>query len=202
MRLTGWAAGLALIACVAAGGTLFVYSHVGFHAPVTAAQVMTVAANAPGIDPPHVIPQRPSSPSPSARPSTPPVAPARAASRPSLVVRSTQQALINGDRAAHGLPPLTWSSCLYSVAVANAKRIAAQGYLSHTNGPQLDLTCGLGNRAGENIGDWSAGVNDAQLNSMFMASPEHRANILGPYHYVATAWIVAKGVGYIAVEFG
>ncbi len=38
---------------------------------------------------------------------------------------------------------------------------------------------------------------------MFMASAEHRANILGPYHYVATAWVVApNGYAYIAVEFG
>lgn len=127
--------------------------------------------------------------------------PARAV-QPSLVVRSTQQALINRDRAAYGLGPLTWNGCLYNVAVANARRIAAQGYLSHTNGPQVDLSCGLGSRAGENIGDWSLGINDTQLNSMFMASPDHRANILGPYHYVATAWVVAaNGWAYIAVEF-
>jgi len=74
--------------------------------------------------------------------------------------------------------------------------------LSHTNGPQVDLTCGLGHQAGENIGYWSAGINDTRLNSMFMASPEHYANIMGPYHYVATAWVVApNGYGYIAVEF-
>jgi uncharacterized protein YkwD len=119
-----------------------------------------------------------------------------------VVVGSTQQALINRDRAANGLGPLTWSSCLYKVARSNAARIAAQGYLSHTNGPSVDLSCGLGNRAGENIGYWTGGINDAQLNTMFMNSPEHRANILGPYRYVATAWVVASnGTAYIAVEF-
>ena len=88
------------------------------------------------------------------------------------------------------------------MAVANARRIAAQGYLSHTNGPSADLSCGLGNRAGENIGSWSLGVNDAQLNTLFMQSPDHYANIMGPYHYVATAWVVgANGAGYVAVEF-
>jgi uncharacterized protein YkwD len=41
------------------------------------------------------------------------------------------------------------------------------------------------------------------MNAMFMASPEHRANILGPYHYVGTAWVVAlNGSAYVAVEFG
>jgi len=38
---------------------------------------------------------------------------------------------------------------------------------------------------------------------MFMNSAEHRANILGPYRYVATAWTVrSDGRAYIAVEFG
>ena len=146
----------------------------------------------------------PSPPAPATAAPTAPAAPAvyKAPARPVIVVNSTQQALINRDRAANGLGPLTWSSCLYSVAVSNARRIAAQGYLSHTNGPQVDLSCGLGHQAGENIGYWTGGINDAQLNTMFMNSPEHRANILGPYHYVATAWVVASnGYGYIAVEF-
>ena len=117
-------------------------------------------------------------------------------------MRTTQQSLINQDRARYGLAPLTWSSCLYNVAVSNANRMAAQHYISHTNGPNVDLSCGLGHQAGENVGYWSAGVNDTQINTMFMNSPEHRANILGPYHYVATAWVVgSNGYGYIAVEF-
>ena len=126
------------------------------------------------------------------------------ASRPSIVIGSTQQALINRDRASAGLGPLTWSSCLSSVAVSNAVRLSRQGWVQpyHTNGPQLDLGCRLGNQAGENVGYWSGGINDSQLNTMFMNSPEHRANIMGPYHYVATAWAVApNGYAYVAVEF-
>ncbi|MGH7765386.1 MAG: CAP domain-containing protein [Candidatus Dormibacteraceae bacterium] len=134
----------------------------------------------------------------------PPVAaPVRAAAPrpPSIVVGSTQQALINQDRARNGLAPVTWNACLYRVAVSNAQRMAAQGFISHTNGPSADLSCGLSHQAGENVGDWSQGINDSQLNSMFINSPEHLANILGPYRYVATAWVVANGYGYIAVEF-
>jgi uncharacterized protein YkwD len=103
-----------------------------------------------------------------------------------VVIGSRQQALINQDGASPGLPSLSWSSCLDSVAIANARRIAAQGYLSRTNGPEMDLT-------------WSLGINDTQINSIFMNSPEHYANIMGPYHYVATAWVVASnGYGYIS----
>ena len=121
---------------------------------------------------------------------------------PALVIGSYQQVLINRDRAGAHRGPLTWNGCLLAVAVANARRMAAQGYISHTNGAYADLGCRLGAQGGENVGWWSGGVNDAQLNSMFMASPDHRANIMGPYQYVATAWAVgANGYAYLAVEF-
>jgi len=208
MRAAGWLTGLVVVAVVA--GIL-----TATHRPASTAgpladsrqrNVAVISAFDDGQpDPPHVIP--PPKPSPSPAPKPPATssgggsAPPRAAP-PSIVVRTTQQALINKDRAAHGLPALSWSNCLSNVAVSNAKRIAAQGYLSHTTGPQVDLSCQLGNHAGENIGYWSQGINDAQLNTMFMNSPEHYANIMGPYHYVATAWVVASnGYGYVAVEF-
>ena len=153
------------------------------------------------------------SPSPRPKPSKPAVhkAPA-AASRPAattaIVIGSAQQALINQDRARYGLKPLTWSSCLASIAYSNAVRMANQGYISHTNGPSRDLGCHLGYHAGENVGYWSGGgltqaQLDVKLNAMFMNSPDHRANILSPYyHYVGTAWKTApNGAHYIAVEF-
>ncbi len=116
---------------------------------------------------------------------------------------SQQQTLINQDRANAGLPPLAWSACLAAIAVQNAQRMAAAGAISHTNGPTLDLNCGVGaTQAGENVGFTSAGIDDVGLNNAFMASPGHRANILGPYAFVGTAWSVApNGSGYIAVEF-
>jgi len=116
---------------------------------------------------------------------------------------SVQQTLINADRAAAALAPLSWSSCLAAVAVQNAQRIMTQAYLSHTNGPTLDLDCGQGaTQGGENIAYMSGGINDTQANTMFMNSPPHKANILGPYQYVATAWAVApNGYAYIAEEF-
>jgi uncharacterized protein YkwD len=207
MRVVGWITGFVVVAALGAG--LFSATHrpaalTASHQP--AAGVFVGALNDGQPDPPHVIPAP--SPSPSPIPTAVAKAPSAGGStpvrtqRPSIVIGSRQQQLINADRAAHGLGPLSWSGCLYNVAVANARRIAAQEYLSHTNGPQLDLGCGLGYRAGENIGYWSLGINDVQLNTMFMNSPEHYANIMGPYHYVATAWVVgSNGYGYIAVEF-
>lgn len=123
---------------------------------------------------------------------------------PAITIGSAQQAMINADRASAGLPPLQWSSCLAGVAYSNAVRMANAGAISHAGGVQSDFGCGLGSsQTGENVGYWSGGVNDGQLNSMFLNSPEHRANIMGPYRYVGTAWKVASnGAGYIAVEFG
>lgn len=136
-----------------------------------------------------------------APPAPPPARPAPPAA-PRFVGGGGQVAFIDQDRAAAGLPPLTPNGCLTAIAAQNAARMAAAGYISHTNGPTLDLGCHLGLRAGENIGYISTGISDAEMNAMFMNSPEHRANILGPYHYVGVAWVAApSGAGYIAVEF-
>ena len=131
------------------------------------------------------------------------LAPATPALAASGLGVSVQQNLINQDRAAASLGALNWSDCLAAVAVQNAQRIMAQGYLSHTNGPTLDMACGVGAyHGGENIAYMSGGINDDQANSMFMNSPPHKANILGSYQYVATAWAVApNGYAYIAEEF-
>lgn len=139
---------------------------------------------------------------PAAAPRSTP-APTRTVSRPSVVVRSTQQSLINQDRARNHLPPLTWNTCLFNVARYEATHLAAPGVnFQHYDGVSRDLGCHLGGQVGENIGWYSGGINDSTLNTMFMNSPEHKANILGPYQYVATAWAVrSDGRAYIAVEF-
>jgi uncharacterized protein YkwD len=171
---------------------------------VTAADVVSAGALSDALAPPS-LPARTGAPGFSGQAGTTlPRRPApQAPTSATVAIGSYQQVLINGDRSRVRLAALTWSSCLYSTAIANARRMAAQGYISHTNGVWVDLGCHLGVQAGENVGWWSGGVNDAQLNSMFMASPDHRANIMGPYHYVATAWTVAaNGYAYIAVEFG
>lgn len=134
------------------------------------------------------------------RPTAVPASPAAV----KLVTAYAQLALINTDRGLAGLKPLSWNSCLASVALANAQRMAVIGSVVHTTGVRADFGCGLGTSAGENLGDWTGGIDDSQLNSMFMASADHRANILGTaYSYVGVAWAVApNGTAYIAEEFG
>lgn len=116
---------------------------------------------------------------------------------------SAQQSLINGDRARAGRGPLAWSGCLAAEAQHVAAREAAAGALSEYGSDlSADLACHLGGGAGENSGWLGAGINDAIINAWFLRSPPHLANILGPYHYVGTAWVVARnGTAWIAVEF-
>ena len=213
-RPAAWLAPVSIVVFLAGGAATAIHSQ-SLQAPAARTTqfdvrgAMTVADAIGDIVPansshqsPGYTPQPPSSTT--TRP--PVVTPPRAASGPGIVIviGSYQQTLINRDRAANGLRPLTWSPCLAPVAISNAARLSRQGWVQpyHTNGPTVDLGCHLGNQAGENVGYWSGGINDGQLNTMFMNSPEHRANILGPYRYVATAWVVApNGAAYIAVEF-
>lgn len=212
VRYLSWLATGALLLAIGGATIAAVNGHVARTIPT--ASTTTAAAYEVGVlnDPAPAngrMSPVPHPPSPTAAPAQPPTQKAPVATNaprptvPTIAIRSYQQTLINRDRALAGLRPLTWSSCLASVAAANAVRMARQGFMSHTNGPSVDLGCRLGNQAGENVGWWSGGINDPQLNSMFMNSPEHHANIMGPYRYVGTAWAVApNGYAYIAVEFG
>ena len=208
MRILSWFGAFVIFAAVAVGTTAVVRSHQhsgpALTAAVAAGPVVPTGTGAP----PHSLPRPTSAPKPRRAPAPAPAPKAAPVRRtvvaPSIVVGSYQQTLINKDRVAHGLRPLSWSSCLATIARSNAVRISYQGQnISHTNGPTRDLGCHLGYHAGENIGWYSAGINDTWANNAFMASPDHRANILSPYyHYVATSWVKgANGYGYIAVEF-
>jgi len=206
-NLLSWLAGAMVVLAVGAATVSAI--HARANTPLKASNTVEAVVLSEGGSPVSLLHPRLASPTPTAakaKTQAPPAAPARP--RPSTpsstVIGSYQQQLINQDRAAAGLRPLSWSSCLASVAAANAVRLSRQGWTQpyHTNGPNLDLNCRLGNQAGENVGYWSGGINDRQLNSMFMASPEHHANIMGPYRYVATVWAVApNGYAYVAVEF-
>jgi len=116
---------------------------------------------------------------------------------------SVQADLTNQARAAGGLPPLQWNSCLAGVAQQHAEEMAQAGHIYHGDGVQRDLGCGQGvTRAGENVGMTSPGIDDQRIFNGFMNSPGHKANILGPYRYIGTAWVSGSdGAGYVSVEF-
>jgi uncharacterized protein YkwD len=210
MRILAWAGALAVVVTLGAAAVPAYFDQ------RPASPELQITASGFGLAIPQGLlptPAAAASPAPSTTPTpkkpapakTSPAAPSKPArNQPSIVVRSTQQSLINQDRARYHLAPLTWSSCLYNIARYEAAHLAQPGVtFKHYDGVSRDLGCHLGRQVGENIGWYSGGINDSKLNSMFMASPDHKANILGPYHYVATAWAVrSDGTAFIAVEFG
>jgi uncharacterized protein YkwD len=105
--------------------------------------------------------------------------------------------LTNQARAAAGKKALHWDSKLASLARARAKDMIVRNYFSHQIPPDghtvFDVMSDDGycfKLAGENIG-WNNYPDDqatAEIQTMFMNSPDHRQNILGP------AWDVV-GIG-------
>jgi uncharacterized protein YkwD len=125
--------------------------------------------------------------------------------------------LINQDRANAGLPPLRWNPTLGTIGEqgtyggcgfaisGRSEDMIQRNYFSHTicgtqNVFNVMQAYGVGYQsAGENIG-WESGYTDPTqaaeyLNTAFMNSTEHRANILNPnYTDVGTgSWATAPG---------
>jgi len=116
-------------------------------------------------------------------------------------------ALVNQDRAANGVGPLSFSGTLARVAQYRAQDMLNRNYFSHYDPSTGQLAFlelfhlwGIGySTAGENIA-WSTNPSMAAFNSMFMNSPEHRANILnGAYHQVGIG-VAGSGGKTMVVE--
>ena len=181
-------------------------------APAPQAPPPEAAAPAPTAAPVTVHPPA-SAPPPAAKPTLRPTQPgAAAAANPptsapappsSSGSSSVQQQLTNQARAGAGLAPLLWNACLAGVAQRHAAEMAQAGHIYHGDGVQQDLGCGQGfGRAGENVGMTSPGIDDNRIFAGFMNSPGHKANIMGAYRYIGTAWVLGSdGAGYVSVEF-
>lgn len=110
-------------------------------------------------------------------------------------------ALINAQRAAVGIGPLTAQSCPHGYAEPWSPRMAAAGGLSHQSIGALLSGCGA-HSAAENVGMTSDQSPDA-LMALFMGSPDHRANILGPAlrGVGVGAYRDARGVWWVTQDF-
>lgn len=118
--------------------------------------------------------------------------------------------LTNAERQKAGLPPLALNSQLGNAAQNYSQVLAATGCFEHTCGPvpdfaDRDAQAGYTgwSTIGENI---AAGYPTPEaVVSGWMASPEHRANILSP-NYTETGIGVISGTGtlgtYWTQEFG
>ncbi len=107
--------------------------------------------------------------------------------------------LANASRASQGLPALTWSDTLASVAGATAVRTADTGSLSHSN---LQGLTGSFSALGENIG--RGYPSPSGLHSAWMSSGSHRDNILGASFTDVgiAAWVDPTGQVWVSQIFG
>jgi len=118
-----------------------------------------------------------------------------------------QFSLVNQDRAASGVAPLAYSASLARVAQYRAQDMLNRNYFSHYD-PATGQLAFVGllrlwgipyTTAGENIA-WSTNPSMAAINTMFMNSPEHRANILkAAYHRVGLG-VATNGAKTMVVE--
>lgn len=102
-------------------------------------------------------------------------------------------AMINEARANSGLGPLTLSERLSRIAHRHSKQMANSGTLFHT------CLCGIGGRRlAENVG---YGANRVAVQEQLMASPPHRANILGKFRRVGVGVVRQGGLAWVTQIF-
>jgi uncharacterized protein YkwD len=107
--------------------------------------------------------------------------------------------LVNQSRNANGLPGLQVNIDLYLQAAAWSNQLANDQYLHH----RTDLSEGIGYAwrvLGENVG---RGYSLDQVQTAFMNSPAHRANILDPRFDTVGVGVTrdANGQYWIVQEF-
>ena len=104
---------------------------------------------------------------------------------------------INATRAAHGLGALQIDGALRSHARVHTGDMADAGEIYHSTEAELISAGGTGwSGLAENVGK---GQSPASLHDAFMASPPHRANILGDYNYVGIGTESSGGALYVTV---
>jgi uncharacterized protein YkwD len=103
---------------------------------------------------------------------------------------------INASRANNDQRRLRLDRHLSRVARAHTKAMARRGDLYHTNRLGSKVTRWI--RLGENVG---FGNRVGSLHNAFMASPGHRANILGRYRWVGIGTRVVRGRLWVTVVF-
>lgn len=129
---------------------------------------------------------------------------ARAASFGPSSYASRLLSLVNQAREQHGLRPLVETSGTSCVAAAWTSHLAAAQALSHNPDLQSQLES-HGSRNwttfGENVGEGGA-QNPDSLFRAYMASPEHRANILtSAYRYVGVGVVITGGTAWNTFDF-
>ncbi|HUF85498.1 MAG TPA: CAP domain-containing protein [Acidimicrobiia bacterium] len=112
--------------------------------------------------------------------------------------------LVNADRAANGLPALTWNAQLGGLAQSWSETMASTGRFEHSD---LDATLASPEfdgfrRLGENILVGSCNMTAAEMEQAWMNSPGHRANILGSFNVIGVGVVCSGGRVWATQSFG
>lgn len=127
------------------------------------------------------------------------------AAMPALAQSAEQQVmdLANADRVQHGLAPLKWEPALAQAAAQHAQWMSAQRALSHQYPGEPDLVA-RGAAAGVHFRSIAENValapSPQALETEWMNSTDHRANILNPGMNSIGVGLVRRGGSYYAVE--
>lgn len=110
-------------------------------------------------------------------------------------------ALVNGERAAAGLPALEWRDDVAGIAQQWSETMAATGIFGHNDAYFSDATRQLLGSAtrGENVSN-AGSVQSSHTN--LMNSPPHRANILSAEYTQIGIGVVTDAVGRVWVTQG
>ncbi|HEX2027560.1 MAG TPA: cell wall-binding repeat-containing protein [Nitriliruptorales bacterium] len=100
--------------------------------------------------------------------------------------------LLNGERAAKGLPTLSSSDALRTVARRHSQRMMTEGTIFHNQrlSEEVQALFPKWARVGENVG---VGPSIPSVHRAFMNSPGHRANILDPDFAHLAVGVVSGG---------
>lgn len=109
-------------------------------------------------------------------------------------------ALVNQERAKNGLGALAWGTTCENAATVRAREIMTSYSHTRPDGSAFDTACSVpatGGKAGENLNAGNAAVSPETVVASWMASPDHRANILDPdFKYVAVGFIFDPNSSY------
>jgi hypothetical protein len=123
------------------------------------------------------------------------LAPVLLAAQPAGALTPEEQSFvdaINSARVAAGLAPLTVSAALTLLAEQHSAQMGSTGTIFHTTNLSSSIGAVYPNwtHIGENVG---MGSSVQQINSAFLASPEHSANIYGDYNLLGVGVYTNNG---------
>lgn len=101
--------------------------------------------------------------------------------------------LVNQERAKNGLAALSWGSTCEGAANTRAREIMSSYSHTRPDGSSWSTTCPIpssGGKSGENLNAGNAAVSPQTVVASWMASPDHRKNILDPdFKYVSVGFV-------------